>query len=97
MQDANSKLSRNFGTNDQMLLSKRIKKVFIIDTLFVRNKSKSSRGYSCMKIFLSDQGCVYVASMNSVSEFPKSFKMFTKEFGVPKVFIYYSHKCNKSK
>ena len=50
-----------------------------------------------MQIFVSDMGCVYVAAMKSVSEFPKALKMFAREVGVPEAIISDSHKCNTSK
>ena len=50
-QKANSKLSRNFGTNDCMLRYRIIKSYFFTDTFFVTNKSSSSKGYTCMQIF----------------------------------------------
>ena len=50
-----------------------------------------------MHIFVSDMGCVYVATMKSVSEFPKALKMFAKEVGVSDAIIADSHKCKKSK
>ena len=50
-----------------------------------------------MQIFVSDKGCVIIATMKSVSEFPKALKMFAKEVGVPKEIIANSHKCYKSK
>ena len=55
-QDIKSKLSRNFGTNDQMLRYRRIKYFFFTDNFFVTNKAASSRGYTCMQIFVSDMG-----------------------------------------
>ena len=60
-------------------------------------KAKSSRGYSCMQIFVSDKDYVYVSKMKSVREPPKALKMFSKEVGVPEAFISDSHKCYKSK
>ena len=50
-----------------------------------------------MQIFVSDKGYVFIAAMKSVSEFPKSLKMFSKEVGVPEAIISDSHKCHKSK
>ena len=50
-----------------------------------------------MQMFVSDMGYVYVVAMNSVKEFPKALKMFTKEVGVPEAIIADSHKCHKSK
>ena len=80
-----------------MLRYKRIKLVFFADTLFVTKKAKNSRGYSCVQIFVPDKGYVYVSAMNSVSDFPKSIKSFTKEFDVPEAIISDSHKFHKSK
>ena len=71
-QEANSKLSSNFGTNDRMLRYRRIKSYFFTDTFFVTKKAASSRGYTCMQIFVSDKGYVFIAAMKSVSEFPKA-------------------------
>ena len=96
-QDANSKLAQNFGTNDWMLRYKRIKAFFFTDNFFVTKKSTISRGYSCMQIFVSTKGYVYVAAMKSVSDFPKYLKIFSKEVGFPKAFISDSHKCHNSK
>ena len=96
-QDANSKLSRNFGTNDRMLRYRRLKSFFFTDTFFVTAKAASHRGYKCMQIFVSDKGYVYVVPMDSPKEFPKALKMFAKEVGVPEAIIADSHRSNKSK
>ena len=50
-----------------------------------------------MQIFVSEKGYVYVATMKSVRKSPKVLKMFAKGVGVPKAFIYDSHKRHKSK
>ena len=73
-QDKNSNLSRNFGTNDRMLRYRRIKSHFFTDKLFVTKRAGIYRGYSCMQIFVSDKGYVYVDAMKSVSEFPKALE-----------------------
>ena len=96
-QEANSKLSNNFGTNDRMLRYRGIKSYFFTDTFFVTKKSASSRGHTCMQIFVSDEGYVFIAEMKSVSEFPKALKMFAKEVGLPEAIISDSHKCHESK
>ena len=93
-QEANSKLSRNFVTNDCILRYRRIKSYFFTDTFFVTKKAESSRGYTCMQIFVSDKGYVFISTMKSVSEFPKALKMFAKEVGA---IISDSQKCHKSK
>ena len=66
-----------------MLRYRRIKSFFFTDTFFVTKKAASSRGYTCMQIFVSDMGYVYVNSMKSVSEFSKALKIFSKEVEVP--------------
>ena len=81
-QDVNSKLSRNFGTNNLMLRYWQIKSFFFTDTFFVTKKVASSRGYTCMQIFVSDMGYVYISAMKVV--------------GVTETIIAKSHKCNKS-
>ena len=74
-----------------------IKSYFFTDTFFVTKKEASSRGYTCMQIFVSDKGYVFIAAMKSVSEFPKALKMFAKEVGLPEAIISDSHKCHESK
>ena len=82
-QDVNSKLSWNFGTNDRTICYRKIKSLFFTNTFFENNKAENSRGYTCMQVFISDVGYVYVAPMKSVSEFLKALKMFAKEVGLP--------------
>ena len=71
--------------------------LFFTDTFFVTKKAASSRGYTCMQIFVSDKGYVFIAAMKRVSEFPKDLKMFAKEVGVPEAIIADFHRCHKSK
>ena len=80
-----------------MLRYRRIKSFFFTDTFFVTKKAASSRGYTCIQIFVSDVGYVHVTAMRSVSEFSQALKLFAKELGVPEAIIAYYHKCNKSK
>ena len=80
-----------------MLRYRRIKSYFFVDTFYVTKKAESSRGYTCLQIFVSDKGYVFIAAMKNVSEFPKALKMFAKELGVPEAIIADSHKCHKSK
>ena len=96
-QDVNSKLSRNFGTNDRMLQYKRIKSFLFTYTFFVTNKAKSIRGFYFMQIFVYDKGYVYVSAMKSLSKLPNTLIIFAKEVGVPKAIISNPHKCHTSK
>ena len=80
-----------------MLRYRRIKSFFFIDAFFVTKKAESSRGYTCMQIFVSDMGYDDLISMKHVNEFSKALNLFSKEVGVPEAIIADSHKCNKSK
>ena len=55
----------------------------------------SARGYTCMQLFVSDKGYVFVVAMKRVSEFLQALKMFAKEVGVPLYLIVDPHKCQK--
>lgn len=84
----NPTLSRNYSTNDRMLRYKRISQHFFMDTFFASKKSgKSSRGNSCMQLFVSDKGFIYVVPMQSKSQVPQALKMFAKEVGAPDAVI----------
>ena len=86
-QDADSSLSRNFSTNDRMLRYKRINTHFFTDTFFVTKKAMSTRGNTCMQLFVSDKGFVYVVPMKSKADFPDALKQFSREIGVPTALI----------
>lgn len=86
-QDGDSKLSRNFSTNDRMLRYRRINCYFFTDTFFVTKSAKSNRGHTCMQLFVSDKGFVYVVPMKSKADFLDALKMFAKELGVPESLI----------
>ena len=58
--DADSSLSRNFGTNDRAMRYKKLKSFFFSDMLFVTGKAKSSRGNICAQLFVSDKGFVAI-------------------------------------
>ena len=76
-------LTRNFSTNDRMLQYKRINTHFFTDTFFVTKKAKSTCDNTCMQLFVSDKGFVFVVPMKSKAEFPDALKLFAKEIGVP--------------
>ena len=78
-----NKLSRNVSTNDRMLRYRRLKTHFFSGTFFVTKKAVSTRGNTCMQMYVSDKGFVFVAPMKSKSEFIDSLRMFAKEVGVP--------------
>lgn len=82
--DTDRHLAREFLTNDQMLRYKRINHYFFTDTFFVTKKAKSwIRSNTCMQIFVSDKGFIFVVAMKSKKDFPKALRLFAKEVGVP--------------
>ena len=56
-------LKRRYSTNDRMLRYKRINTHFYMDTFFATRKAKSYRGNTCMQLFVSDTGFIYVYPM----------------------------------
>ncbi len=91
--DPNSKLSRNFSTNDRRIRYKRIKDYFFMDTFFATKKAgKSTRGHTCAQLFVTDKGFVHVVPMRSKGEVLAAIKQFSKEIGAPNAFV-----CDHSK
>ena len=83
-----SSLSRNYSTGDRMLRYRRISEFFFMDTFFAtKTAKKSSRGYMCMQLFVTDKGFVYVIPMKSKVEVPQAVKAFAKEIGAPDAII----------
>ena len=95
-QDADSNLSRRFGTNDRMLRYRRINSLFYSDTFHTKPELVSARGFTCMQLFVSDKGYMKVYGMKSPKEFPQALKLFCKEVGAPRAFVVDPHKSNKS-
>ena len=82
-QGEDNELSRMFSTNDRMLWYRRINSQFFTDTFFVTAKGKSTRGYTCAQMFVSDKGFVAIYPMKSKSGFQDALHQFCKEVGVP--------------
>ena len=77
-QEKDGNISRNFSTNNRML------RHFFTDTFFVTKRAKSTRGNTCMHLFVSDKGFVSVEPMKSKGEFPSALNFcFAKDIGVP--------------
>jgi hypothetical protein len=84
VQSQGDNLSHNYITNDRMLRYRRINEHFFMDTFFATKKSrKSSRGHTCMQLFVTNKGFVYVVPMTTKGEVTKSIKLFAKEIGAP--------------
>ena len=81
-------LSRRFSSNDRMLRYKHINDYFYMDTFFATGKAgKTTRGNSCMQLFVTDKGYVWVCPMKTESDIHKVVKLFFKAVGVPDAFI----------
>ena len=101
-QDVNTSLSQNFGTNGRMIRYRRIVSLFYTYCLFVTKKQGqwkaiSTFGFTCMQLYVSDKGYVFVVPMHSASEFPNDLQFFAKEVGVPIYLIADPHPSQKSK
>ena len=82
------RLSRNYGTNYQMLRYKRIKDYFFMYTFFATKKAgKSSRVNTCCQIFVTDKGFVCVVQMTTESQVLQAVNKFSKEIGAPDAII----------
>merc|ERR1712197_305763 len=84
----NPEFSRNYTTNDRMLRYKRIKEHFFTDTFFATSKGgKSTRGRTCVQLFVTDKGFIHVIPMKRKGEVLQAFKQFAKEIGAPDAII----------
>ena len=90
--DRNVSLSRRFPSNDRMLRYKHLREHFFMDTFFVGKKGGPSlRGNTCMQLFVTDKGYIFLVGMKSKSEVPQAMKLFFKQIGVPDAVI-----CDRS-
>ncbi len=85
--NADSSLSRNFGTNDRARRYKKLKSYFFSDTLFVTGKAKSSQGNICAQLFVSDKGFVAIYPMQHQRDYFLALRQFAKEVGAPEVLV----------
>eukprot|EP00980_Cylindrotheca_fusiformis_P002440 scaffold581_cov82-Cylindrotheca_fusiformis.AAC.1 len=59
-----------------------------MDTFFAtKNAKRSQRGNTCMQLFVTDKGFVYVVPMKSKKFVPEALKLFTKEIGAPTAIV----------
>ena len=81
-------LNRNYPTNDRMLRYKRIQTHFFMDTFFASKKAgASSRGNTCMQLFVTDKGYVYVVAMKRKGDVHHAMKEFFKCIGIPDAIV----------
>ena len=85
-------LDRNFSNNDRALRYRTIADHFFTDTMFANKKATSTRGNTCMQIFVTDKGYLKVIPMEAESQVAKAYKLFFKYVGVPDAFV-----CDGSK
>ena len=75
-------VSRNYSTNDRMLRYRRIDQLLFMDTFFAtKQANRSTRGNTCMQLFVTDKSFLYVVPLRSKSEVPKAIRAFTKHVG----------------
>ena len=74
-----------------MLQYKIFKSCFFTDTFFVANKAKITRGFLCIKAFVSYKGYVKIYPMKWPSGFMASLKYFAKEVGAPEILVANPH------
>jgi hypothetical protein len=71
-----------------MLRYKRINVYFFMDTFFATSKAgKSSRRHTCVQLFVTDKGFVYVIPLKRKKEVMQAVKQFAKEIGAPDAII----------
>ena len=59
-----------------------------MNTFFATSKvGKSSRGHTCVQLFVTDKGFVYVVPMKKKREVLQALKQFAREVGAPDVII----------
>ena len=59
-----------------------------MDTFFATRRAKqTSRGNTCMQLFITDKGFVYVVPLPCKADVPKALKLFAKEIGAPSAII----------
>jgi hypothetical protein len=94
---AETTLEREMGTGDRSIRYRRlVDTVFYTDTMFVTGKAKSTRGYKCVQVFVSDKGYVHVALMKTQSEYLMALRQFCKEVGVPVALVCDPHPTQTS-
>ena len=72
-----------------MLRYKRTDQYFFMDNFFAhKKKGKSSRGYTCTKLFVTDKGFVHMIPMTKNSEVPMDLKMISKDIGAPDAILF---------
>ena len=71
-----------------MLRYKRISEYFYMDTFFATKKAgKTTRGNTCMQLFVTDKGFIYVVPLKSNKDVLAAVKQFAKEVGAPEAII----------
>ena len=81
-------LSRNYSTNDRLLIYKRIKDLVFMDTLFASKKGcQSLKGHTCCQLFVTDKRFIYLVPMKKKSEVLLPIKQFAMEIGAPDSFV----------
>ena len=86
--EAEPSLNRQYPTNDRALRYKHIRQHFFMDTFFATQKvGPTTRGNTCMQLFVTDCGYIFVVPMKKKSEVHLAMKAFFKRVGIPDAII----------
>ena len=79
-----------------MLRYRRLNYHFFTDTFFVTKKARSTRGYTCMQIFVSNKGFVKLYPMKNQRDYPQALRLFAKDVGAADILVCDPHPSQKS-
>ena len=84
----NPSLHRRYSSNDRMLRYTHLREYFYMDTMFASQKSgPTTRGNTCLQLFVTDKGFVFVCPMKQKAHLHYALKLFFKKVGVPDAII----------
>ena len=73
----NPSLHRRYSPNDRMLRYSHIQEYFYMDTMFASQKSgATTRGNTCLQLFATDEGFVFLCPMKQKADVPYVLKLF---------------------
>lgn len=82
-----SQLSRHYSTQDRALRYRRVHQIFFTDTMFAGQKIRSTRGNTCLQLFVTDKGFLFIIPMKTKGAVLQSLKAFTKAVGAPDAIV----------
>ena len=84
----NPSLHRRYTSNDRMLRYRHVREYFYMDTMFASKRSgATTRGNTCLQLFVTDKGFVFVCPLKRKADVPYAIKLFFKKVGIPEAII----------